>query len=283
MSEYILLLFFDPLKTPHKVILNYADVLQRKYQSNHLQIIGISVRDEKSTEKLTKHGNYSLSIISDYGKKIHSQFDLKECCGGAVFFNKERRTVFFEKILPSDDILRQITEKYLPGKINYTFSTPKERILFKTNSILPPLKFRKEWAHDKIAAKELMDKRTILTFFTSMCSSCTTGKRIETLKKIKKIFESQKSESNFYLVFFHPMDENDLIYWQQDIKFPFDKIICYDEIFTEEEKYISDSSFRLNPVTLVVEPNMEVIFIERFGMGEDSLIENLKGLKVASK
>jgi peroxiredoxin len=282
-GDLIILLFFDSLKTTHKAILDYANTLQCKYQSGGLQIIGISVRNDESASNLKKYGDYSLRIISDSNKDIHSEFGFQECCGGTVFLDKKRKTIFLEKRLIDAEVLRQLTEKYLLGKVNYTFNIPKERIRFKPNTGFPSLTFRKEGESAKIVSGDLIKNLTVLTFFSSMCSTCKTGRRVGTLTKIKEIFDDRKVDANFYLVFFPPFDENDIQFWEQDIKLPFKKVFCFSKVYSDEEKYISDNSMRLDPLTVIVDTTLDVIFLEQFGMSEEELIENIKRLKVLSK
>jgi peroxiredoxin len=282
-SDFTILLFFDPLKTSNKTKLYYANILQNKYQSKGLRIIGISVRSEKITNNLKDHWNYSLEIISDSTKDIHSEFGFQDCCGGTVFIDKKGKTIFIEKRLVDEEVLRQLTEKYLLGKVNYILHEPKERILFKANSSLPSLTFRREWNNAKIGPGDLIKNRTVLTFFSSMCGTCKTGRRIDTLTKIKEIFNARKVNATIYLVFSRPFDENDIESWEQEIKIPFNRVFCYSDIYSEEEKYIADSSMRLDPMTVVIDTNADVIFIEQFGMSEEELIEKIKKLNVISK
>lgn len=282
-SDFTILLFFDPLKTSNKTKLYYANILQHKYQSKGLRIVGISVRSENITGNLKDYWNYSLEIISDSTKDIHSEFGFQGCCGGTVFIDKKGKTVFIEKKLVDEEVLRQLTEKYLLGKVNYILNEPKERILFKANSSLPSLTFRREWNNSKIGTRDLIKNRTILTFFSSMCSTCKTGRRIDTLTKIKEIFNAHKVSTTIYLVFSRPFDENDIESWEQEIKLPFSRVFCYSDIYSDEEKYIADSSMRLDPMTVVIDANSDVIFIEQFGMSEEALIENIKKLNVSSK
>lgn len=282
-SDFTILLFFDPLKTSHKTKLYYANILQHKYQSKGLKIIGISLSSEKITNNLKDYWNYSLEIISDSTNDIHSEFGFQSCCGGTVFIDKKGKTVFIENRLVDEEVLRQLTEKYLLGKVNYILHGPQERTLFKANSSFPSLTFRREWNNEKIGTIDLIKNRTVLTFFSSMCSTCKTGRRIETLTKIKKILDTQKVNATIYLVFSRPFDENDIEYWEQEIKLPFSRVFCYSDIYSEEEKYLADSSMRLDPMTVVIDANSDVIFIEQFGMSEEALIENIKKLNVSSK
>jgi peroxiredoxin len=282
-SDFTILLFFDPLKTSHKTKLYYANILQNKYQSKGLRIIGISVKSEKITNNLKDYWNYSLEIISDSTKDIHSEFGFQKCCGGTVFIDKKGKTVFVENRLVDEEVLRQLTEKYLLGKVNYILHGPQERILFKENSSLPMLTFRREWNNEKIGTGDLIKNRTVLTFFSSMCSTCKTGRRIDTLTKIKEIFNDRKLNVTILLVFSLPFDENDIESWEQEIKIPFSRVFCYSDIYSEEEKYIADISMRLDPMTVVIDTNTDVIFIEQFGMSEEELIEKIKKLNVFSK
>jgi thiol-disulfide isomerase/thioredoxin len=122
-----------------------------------------------------------------------------------------------------------------------------------------------------------------LTFFSSMCTTCKTGQRINTLTKINEMFNESNVNAFIYLVFSRPFDEYDIESWEQEIKMPFSRFFCYSDIYSEEEKYIADTSMRLDPMTVVIDNNSVVIFIEQFGMSEKDLIEKIKKLNVISK
>lgn len=59
---------------------------------------------------------------------------------------------------------------------------------------------------------------------------------------------------------------------------PFDKYISFGEMFSDEEKYITDSSKKIEPLSVVLDRERNIIYAERFGLSEDSLFEEIMSL-----
>ncbi len=188
-----LLLFFDPLKTNHKGILAYAQVLYEKYKSRGFKIIGVSNRNKKETE-IFKSDYFTFNLIADEDKNIHNKFGISKCCGGTVLIDKEGKTKFAVKQLMNIENLRQITEKNLFGKVNYEFNILRERDIFRLGQKIPGIELVEVYSNKTLGPDDLKSGHHVITFFSSICSTCKTGQRIKTLKKCGQLRRKKKAK-----------------------------------------------------------------------------------------
>jgi arsenate reductase-like glutaredoxin family protein len=116
------------------------------------------------------------------------------------------------------------------------------------------------------------DEFLIVSFFSSLCSICKSGRRIETLKELDRRLREKGIKAKVILVFSEPYDKEDIENWEKQIKIPFEKYISED-IFTDEEKYITDTSLKVDPLTIVLNGEREVVFAEKLLMKEKKILE----------
>lgn len=262
-----MILFFDPMNTYHKETLAYAQVIYNKYNSKGFEIIGISNNDKNATEELFDYGGFSFPFIYDTENKIHNKLKMNDCCGGTILINREKDITFQNSVLLSIENLRQLVEKEVLGQIAYDFqinSLNRDRIFQNQIRNIPFLDVR---SHSIKYVDEFESNLLVITFLSSVCPHCNSASRINTLKQLKERTLGTKGVG-FILVFFKPFNEKDILGWENQIEMPFDKYISQDDIFTEDEKYITDPSLKTDPMTIVLNMKKEILFIEQIGMNE---------------
>jgi hypothetical protein len=269
-----LLLFLDPLKTSHKRILAYAQVVYTKYESKQFKVFAICTRRKEISRQIFNYGRFTIPFIPDNEKKIHDVFNIPDCCGGTVLLDKSGRVKFISKTLLNSENLRQLTEKNILGKINYDFQPPKKGDLFKLNHLFPDLDIREVTSNSPIALDSQRGEYFIITFFSSLCNSCKTGRRIITLKSLDKRIKDKGAQVITLVAFFKPYDRKDIEGWDKEIQIPFEKFIAED-IYTNEEKYINDENLVLDPFTVLVNNNKNIVFIEKNGMSERDIFSGI--------
>lgn len=70
------------------------------------------------------------------------------------------------------------------------------------------------------------------------------------------------------------MDEREIEFWQRKLIIPFD-IFFSEDLFTDEEKYITDPSLKLDPVTIVLNKTRKIVFLEDMNMNEKEILNSL--------
>lgn len=271
----ILLIFFDPQNARDKETISYAEVLFRRYHSRGLCVFGISKKNTGSTFELFVYGGYSFPFISDQNNTIHAMFNIKGCCGGIVLINREKKVIFNLPYLLDINNLRQLIEKEILGKIQYSFSfneKDKEILLREELPELPLMDIHTYRVTNIMHPRRLP---IVMTFFSSFCPDCKSSGRIQTLKKLKAIIDSNKYEVRIILVFFKPYNERDIQGWDNTINMPFEKYIALKDIYSDDEKYVTDASLKTDPLTVVLDSINQFLFVERPGMEEAAVLDRV--------
>lgn len=272
-NKVILFLFFDPWNSNHKGKLVYAQVLYNKFNNSGLEIIGITSKEKDFVINLKQKGKFTFPLIVDENETIHRLFHIKDYCSGTVLVNRQGEIIFQAARLIEIENLRQIVEKEITGTISYDFQQIDRQALFKIKQKFPEL-FLKDLAGNMHLVEDIEEDHIIVTFFSSICTICKSGRRIETLKNIKRMVLKNYLKEKIILVFFEPFNERDIKEWEELVQMPFEKYISED-IFTDDEKYITDDSLKTDPLTIVLNKKREIEFIEEVGMGEQEIMERI--------
>jgi len=276
-NKVTLFLFFNPSNTSDKEKLAYAQVLYNKYNSNGLEIIGISNGSSNTSLELLEYGNFLFPFISDKDKKIHEKFDIRECCGGTILLNQKKEVKFKISNLLNKENLRQLVEKEIFGKTSYTFSSinyQNRNNRFK--QILPKHSLLDITSYEIRTLENFSSYPLVMTFISSFCSRCRSGERIKTLMQLEKMLLDKKIKAKLILVFFKPFNERDIHEWENYTEMPFDKYISLEKIFSDEEEYVTDSSQKTDPLTILMMDNKKIEFIENVGMKEIEICKEIE-------
>lgn len=277
-KEKTLMIFVNFNNSQHKTTLFYSQALYDKFKSSGLNIIAI-IKDNISLRELRnciKRFNVYFPIIFDKNEKLHHQFNLKGCCGGCILSVRGVIKQRFDTLLIPEN-LRQLLEKEILGKIDYDSHAVQQKIFFK-GKIAPNLKFYDPGTHEWIFLHQLKDINSpyrVLTFFSSLCSMCKTGKRFETLNLLDQQLNKDKKYINIIPVFLTPLDSGDIDEWREQFKIPF-QIFLSPYLFSLEERYLTESSFKKDPFTIVLDPFNKIIFIEEDGINDIVLADEIK-------
>lgn len=275
-NRSILYLFFDPSNTFHKEVLVYAQVLSNRYKRKGLEVIGVTDKNREKALKLLENGKFNFPIIFDAKKELYNFFLAKECCGGVVLVGRDGLIKFHSSVILNQENLRQLVEKEVLGKINYEFKEPEGQELFEIGKEAPRISLREANTGKIKNLWSFEEEYLIVTFFSSVCGVCKSGRRIETLKEIDRRLKERGSKAKIILVFSEPFDEEDIANWERQIRMPFEKYISED-IFRDEEKYITDDSHKSDPLTVVLDKERKLRLIEKYGMVETEIIKLIEG------
>ena len=266
----VLVIFFDPMNSFHKLTMLYADVLYRKYKKNRFEILAISNRNQTLSRLNAEKCRLSFAVIADEDYSIHELYGIPRCCGGTVFVNSKRQIFFFSSTLSQPEHLRQITEQLLTGDIIYRFKKPKEQEIFKINTEVLDYPLYSLENNNYLDLNVLSQDPLILTIFSSFCNVCKTGRRIQTLIHLQDKMRKNNPLISVAAVFTEPFEKKDIREFTHNHSIPFD-IYIGPEILSLEQKYITDDNLRNNPLTVLIYKNT-VLFVELIGMEEEELI-----------
>lgn len=233
-------------------------------------------KERKVIKQLSEY--FSFPLILDKEKNIHNQFKIGDCCGGTVLLDQKGEIKFrTHRVLLSKENLRQIVEKELLGNISYDFE-PAEQTFFSLHQKVQEIILYDIQSNTKMNFADFKEKFLIVTFFSSVCRTCASGSRIISLasliKGLKK--EHRRDDYKILLIFMSPFNNNDIKEWKKSTLMPFSKFISSQDIFSDEEKYITDSSKKSDPLTIVLNEKREVVFLEKPQMKNELVMKNIK-------
>ncbi len=156
---------------------------------------------------------------------------------------------------------KELVEKEVLGKINYEVKIPEGSRIFKLNRITPKLILHDAKTGETKDFWDFEEKYLIVSFFAFVCGMCKSGKGIETLKTFYKNLKNKRINYKIVLAFSEPFDREDIPKWEACVEMPFEKFISQD-IFIEEEKYITDDSLKTDPLALVLNRERIVVSLE---------------------
>lgn len=173
---------------------------------------------------------------------------------------------------------RQLIEMQLFGTVNYDFGPPVEQRVFKLNKQTPAIELLNPKSKKIISFDELKSDHLILTFFSYMCGVCKSGKRIKMLDSIQGLTKKHiDGKTSIYLIFSNVYNQSDLEEWKKRLDLPFEIFFAKD-IFSNDEKYVTDEDLKNDPLTIVLDRHKRVIFIEQPGMSEKDVYHSLESI-----
>lgn len=273
-EKVLLVLFFDPLRSDHKMKLTYAQVLYNKFKDRGFEIIGIASEGKDLVKKLQIKGKITFALVSDANKNINRLFQVEGIRGGTILANRKGEIVFHIAQVLEIENLRQIVEKEVTGIITYDFSRPAQPFQFRIKNKINEILLQDVRTGSIQLINNFKDDYLIMTFFSFLCPLCKSGRRVETLKNLEKRIQERGAEGKVILVFFDPFDETDIEEWKKFFPVSFE-IYLTEDLLTDDEKYITDESLKIDPLTVVLDKKKEVKSVEGSGIGEQEIIERI--------
>jgi len=182
----MLLIFFDLHNSAHRKSVFYCQSLYTKFRSQKLDIIAIS-KENSSLEDLKlfyERNSLDFFLIQDSYNELQDTFEIMDCCGGFIYIDHSKIKHIFNNMLGPEN-LRQLIEKEITGKINYNQNF-EGQILFKINQSVPNIELFPVDIDETLSFYDFKEDIIVVTFFSSICSTCDTGKRIINLIKLQE-------------------------------------------------------------------------------------------------
>lgn len=275
----VLILFFDHTNTIQKRSMVYSNVLWKKYKDKGLFVLWIPA-NPRGIENLKRKAGLSVPVYIDEDHQVHKRYSIGKCCGGILVAGKHRKIVFRDNKLIDPESMRLLIEMQLLGTINHDFGLPVDQKFFVLNRQTPSLELTVPQTKKSLDIGELRGEHIILTFFSYVCGVCKSGKRAKTLENIRSIASKRMNgKTTIHLIFSNIYNPSDLEEWEKRIHLPFNKFFAKD-IFTLEEKYITDDDLKNDPLTVVLDKHKRVIFIEQPGMTEEDVFNAIESILI---
>lgn len=116
---HLLLYFFRPGHFQHLKSIKYGEVLRQRHADNGLEVFGVTDAQPGEVERLRAGESLSLPVLYDKGAFLGRLLRVQESYEHTFLINPNGEVVFSLDGAPQEDLIRQIVEKYVAGKIDY--------------------------------------------------------------------------------------------------------------------------------------------------------------------
>jgi peroxiredoxin len=264
-NKSLLVILVNPKRLTNHTALFYAEVVKRRYKDiKNLGVIGVCSNDEDKVyiRKIVNEYRLDYPIILDKNGEIFKYFGVCANCGGVAFIKNNTIRQLISPINSNNDI-RQIVEWELFNKVSKQIEPIQQNKLTKGKTI--------EWLNvwrtkskQKYCLSDLINKPSILTFYSSMCGFCKTGRRLNTIKALKEKFPKIKIIS----VFLTPFRKEDLTNFKVlNLKIIGD-IYFSENFFSNDELYLTNSSIKKDPFSIIINNNRTIVYVEKDKLSE---------------
>ncbi|MDQ1352584.1 MAG: hypothetical protein QG657_2890 [Acidobacteriota bacterium] len=269
-----LLLFFNPGNTYEKMIVFYTQALHNKFKEQGFQVIGIARGEESRLKSFAQKSATQFPFVLDKDSRIQELFGVAECCGATIIIDHDGNTRQSFKNLLDEGNLRQLVEKEVSGKITYDFNRLPQQV-FITGKKVPDIPLEDAGTGETCSFEDIAIDNLVVTFFSSLCGICKTGKRLRTIADVERDLKAgRKDDVTFLLVFMGPFDKEDILEYGKKLPMPYDTYITK-YLFSEEEKYITDKDLKTDPLTILLDKEKKIVFMEEAGISEENLSTRL--------
>jgi len=276
ITKKTLVIFVNTKFLAHRVALFYTKIVEEKYKKiKDFSVIGIISDDNKreTVNKIIKDYGINFPIIYDESKEIFNNIGICSNCGGIVFL---RDGIIKQLISPinTNDYIRKIVEWELFRKVS-----DQEYLVFENKIAMGAsikwLKVREPY-HRKFF-KFIPTKISVVTFFSSLCGLCKTGKRLKTLRFLK----NKLPETHIINVLLNPLREEDIVFLKKyNLKFT-GKLFFSHNFFSNEELYLTNTRIKKDPYSIIVNKRGRIIYVENLADSERILLRKI--IKVLKK
>lgn len=200
---YLLLYFLRPGHFQHLRSIKYGETLIQRHGDKGLQ--AFAVTDAPPDEVQTLRENDSLSLASLYDKKglLRMLLRVQEPYEHTFLINSAGEVVFSLEGAPQEDMIRQIVEKYVVGKIDYGHAHAHQA--YKVGEQLPTLHIA-PLAGGPDFNLDARDAELVL--ISARCTSCQLNAYLE---RYRGLADSDSTGVSRYIVFSQRFLNNELI------------------------------------------------------------------------
>jgi peroxiredoxin len=135
--RYVLFYFLRPSSFSNPKSIKYGEALLRRHQAAGLQVLGITDAEECGVRPRAQGEELSFPILCDKDGTIKLLFHMPVHDEYAYLISSDGQVMFSLPGAPPEDLMRQVVEKYVVGRIDY--SRDHARRLYRVGETLPSI------------------------------------------------------------------------------------------------------------------------------------------------
>ena len=136
-SRYALFYFLRPSSFSNPKSIKYGEALLKRHQAAGLQVLGITDATECGVRRRAQGEELSFPVVCDKDGTVRLLFHMPVHDEYAYLLSSGGQVVFSLPGAPPEDLMRQIVEKYVVGRIDY--SRDQAQRLYRVGQPLPSI------------------------------------------------------------------------------------------------------------------------------------------------
>lgn len=176
----------------------YGDMLNRKYETRGLYLVGITQQVSDDLKRLIQRLPLSFPILVDGDNRVRDRLRWTHHEYGLLLVDPQGKIEFSLTRLLTKSDLRQLVEKYLLGGIRYGDEEPRVKV--KPGQRLPPYRLMDVRSGKNLTLRDLDLAEGTIVFFTASCSLCNVSRYFDQLRAIEG---ERKGSGPYHFIFSH--------------------------------------------------------------------------------
>lgn len=260
-NAYFLLYFFRPPHFNHLPAIKYSQVLLKRFHRDSLSVFAITDSGPGETSTLVESESLTLPILHDPHGTFRSLFRVPEPYEHTFLVTGNGNVKFSMAGVPPEDLIRQLVEKYILGKVDYTAGTAS--LGYRIGQSLKSLR---AMAVADGSTTDLLLRDTKLILIPGSCTSCD----------LDALFHYYSTHSSSYdntgrsiILFSKRFSRKDLLTKMKAVGMPFDNAYISDSSTAHfDDQYSTKRDENVYPILISVDSRGRVSLVSRFSSGD---------------
>lgn len=203
-QKYLLLYFMRPSHFEHLRPMKYGNVLLQRHAENGLQVLIVSDAEPRDVGMLAMSESLSMPSLYDKDLTLKRLLRVPEHYEHTFLLASDGRVVLSFAGVPPEDLLRQIVEKQVVGKIEYSRSAPSQ--MYKVGESLPRLRVSPVASGGP--AQDFAPRDAELVLISARCMACQMRAYMQRYRELVSSSDPGKSR---YLIFSQRFPRQELL------------------------------------------------------------------------
>lgn len=192
-ASHLLLYFFRPSHFDHLKTVKYGQVLEKRHMERGLRVFVVSDASPNEMAALLKKEAFSLSFLYDKDSLLRMLLRVPESYEHTFLISPTGRVIFSVEGAPQEDLIRQIVEKYVVGKIQYNHI--KVTDFYRVGGPQPAIRAL-SLRNEQVV--ELSPRNTEIVLISARCTACQLDRVIS---RLAELASSYSKDATRYYVF----------------------------------------------------------------------------------
>ncbi len=192
-QSHLLFYFMRPSHFSHLKSIKYGDVLLQRYHSRGLQVFLVTDAQQQEVQTLVEREALSMPVLYDRNSVLRLLLRAPDYYEHTYLLTSDGKVVFSLAGAPSEDLTRQIVEKYVVGTIDYSRDSAKQH--YRVGATLPDIRVASVAGGP---AQMLAPRDAEVVLISARCTACQLHAYVQ---RYRELTNSSVHSKTRFLVF----------------------------------------------------------------------------------